>query len=101
MYKTDVSGNKSYINVLSKENVDELLKRFKITLQNKIGYDYVFAANMCKADYMGSSISDDQHLAMFVKDYVDDEDGYSELPFTRFYADCVGKGVPIIWEDMI
>ena len=29
------------------------------------------------------------------KDYVDDKDGYPELPFTRFYADCVGSGNPI------
>lgn len=56
---------------------------------------------MCKADYLGSSISDDQHLVLFIKDYVDDKDGYSELPFTRFYADCVGTGTPIDWEDMI
>lgn len=23
------------------------------------------------------------------------------LPMTRFYADCIGKGTPIMWEDMI
>ena len=56
---------------------------------------------MCKADYLGSSVIDEQHLALFIKDYVDDKDGYSELPFTRFYADCVGTGTPIEWEDMI
>ena len=101
MYKTDPSGKRAYINPMSKEAVDDLLKRYGIVLNNKYGYDYVFAANMCKADYLGSSISDDQHLGLFVKDYVDDKDGYSELPFTRFYADCVGTGTPIDWEDMI
>ena len=43
----------------------------------------------------GSSIIDEQHVALFIKDYVDDPDGYEELPFTRFYADCIGSGVPI------
>lgn len=95
MYKIDDSGNKIQIQPLSKDNVDELLRRYGITLKNKFGYDYVFAANMCKADYLGSSVPDEQRLALFVKDYVDDPDGYPELPFTRFYSDCIGKGIPI------
>ena len=101
MYKTDTTGRKNYITPWTKENVDELLKRYGITLNNKYGYDYVFVANMCKADYFGSSISDDQHVALFIKDYVDDKDGYPELPFTRFYADCIGSGCPIDWGDML
>lgn len=101
MYKTDSNNKRSYISVLSKESVDDILKRYGVVVENKIGYDYVFAANMCKADYLGSSVLDDQHLALFVKDYVDDKDGYPELPFTRFYADCIGKGIPIDWEDML
>ena len=96
MYKKGVNGSKLPIAPMTKEAVDTLLRDNNITLQNKFGYDYVFAANMCKADYMGSSITDDRHLALFVKDYVDDPDGYPELPFTRFYADCIGTGTPII-----
>ena len=76
MYKTDAIGKRNYITPWSKEEVDSLLKKYNITLNNKIGYDYVFAANMCKADYMGSSIMDEQHVALFIKDYVDDKDGY-------------------------
>ena len=37
----------------------------------------------------------------FIKDYIDDKDGYPELPFTRFYADCIGSGCPINWGDML
>lgn len=95
MYKTDSTGKRVYNPALTKDMVDDILKRYDIKLKNKYGYDYVFAANMCKADYLGSSILDEQHLALFVKDYVDDQDGYPELPFTRFYADCIGAGVPI------
>jgi len=84
------------ITPLTKEGIDELLKKNNIVLKNKHGYDYVFAANMCLADYLGSSVEDEKHLALFVKDYVDDPDGYPELPFTRFFADCIGSGNPII-----
>ncbi len=101
MYKTDSAGKRNYISSYDKDFVDDMLKRYGIKLENKFGYDYVFVANMAKADYLGSSITDEQHLAMFIKDYVDDKDGYPELPFTRFYADCVGSGVPISWEDML
>ena len=93
------SGEK--IAPITKEALDLLLAKNGIELDNKFGYDYVFVANMCKADYLGSSVPDDAHLAKFVKDYCDDPDGYSELPMTRFYADAIGKGIPIIWEDML
>ena len=101
MYKRNSLDKKIPIQSWNKDSVDKLLNKYGVTIENKIGYDYVFAANMCIADYYGSSIIDEQHLALFIKDYVDDPDGYEELPFTRFYADCIGSGVPINWEDML
>ena len=101
MYKRNSLDKKIPIHSWNKDSVDKLLNKYGVTIENKIGYDYVFAANMCIADYYGSSIIDEQHVALFIKDYVDDPDGYEELPFTRFYADCIGSGVPINWEDML
>lgn len=95
MYKTDLNGKRHYIIPMTKDGVDELLKRHNVKLDNKNGYDYVFVTNMAMADYMGSSLEDERHLALFIKDYVDDPDGYDGLPFTRFYADCIGSGTPI------
>ena len=88
MYKRNSLDKKIPIQSWNKDSVDKLLNKYGVTIENKIGYDYVFAANMCIADYYGSSIIDEQHVALFIKDYVDDPDGYEELPFTRFYADC-------------
>lgn len=85
----------------TKESVDMLLKKYNIELKHKHGYDYVFVANMAKADYFGSSIVDEAHLALFIKDYCDDPDGYPELPLSRYYADTMGKDITIVWEDMI
>ena len=101
MYKRNSLDKKIPIQSWNKDSVDKLLNKYGVTIENKIGYDYVFAANMCIADYYGSSIIDEQHVALFIKDYVDDPDGYEELPFTRFYADCIGSGVSINWEDML
>lgn len=87
--------------IINKENLDNLLKTYKIKLENNELYDYVYVANMCKADFFGSSVPDDQHLCKYVKDVIDDIDGYDGIVFNRWYADMCRKGVPISWEDML
>lgn len=101
MYKINVAKRKEYISPYTKETVENLLKANNIKLDKDVGYDAVYVANMAKADFYGSSISDDAHLAKFIKDYLDDPDGYDGIVFTRFYADCIGSGTPIMWEDML
>ena len=102
MYK-DKEDNKpeQAIPNYTRERVDLLLKRFNLKLEKNKGYDDVYVANMCKFDFLGSSIDNEMKLAQFIKDYIDDADAYEGMPFTRFYADCIGSGTPIIWEDMI
>jgi len=100
MYKK-VMGRNEYIDPMTKERLDALLKQYGITLEKNNGYDAVYIANMCKADFLGSSIRDEGALILYVKDVIDDPDGYEGLPFTRFYADCIGSGTVISWEDMI
>lgn len=85
----------------TKEQVDTLLQQQGITLKNDKGYDKVFVYHMGASDYLGDSITDDAHLARYVRNVLDDRDGYDGIAFTRFLADCNGKGVPVIWEDMI
>lgn len=84
-----------------KEQVDEILLRYGVTPDNDKGYDKVYVMHMALADFMGSSIEDEAHIAMYVKDLLDDPDGYDGLVFNRFVMDCMGKDIPIIWEDMI
>jgi len=93
--------NNKPIDVISKERVDSLLSIYGIKLDNNKGYDYVYIANMVMSDFYGKSIKDEEHLILYVKDVIDDVDAYEGMPFTRFYADCIGSGTPIIWEDML
>ena len=76
----------------TKENLESLLKSNTITIENDNGYDAVYVLNMAKADFHGSSIADESRLIRFVRDYIDDVDGYDGIALTRFYADCIGKG---------
>lgn len=100
MYKVQ-NGAKKYITPMTKEQVETLLFNSNISLKNTKGYDYIYVANMALADFMGSSITDETHHAKYIKDVIDDPDAYDGMPFTRFYADCIGSGTPIMWEEMI
>ena len=99
--KVEKNGKPEKLEAMKRDEVEELLKKLAVKLENDKGYDAVYVANMAKADYFKSSIPDEAHLAMFVKDYIDDVDSYPGMPFTRFYADCIGSGTPILWEQML
>lgn len=88
------------LQVIPKQNVDMLLDNYNISV-DKSSWDYVYIANMCKADFYGSSIDSEKHLAMYIKDLMDDEDGYDGLVFNRWYADMVKLGVHIKWDEMM
>ena len=87
--------------LVSKEQVDNILNKYNIELENNELYDYVYVYNMGNNDFMGSSIADEKHLAMYVKDVIDDEDGYDGIVFNRWYADTVSTGIPIEWDEML
>lgn len=89
------------IEPMSKEKVESLLTDNEVKIANDKGYDKVYVANMCKADFLGSSVVDNGRLALYVKDLLDDPDGYDELVFNRFMMDCMGRNIPIMWEDML
>lgn len=100
MYTT-VNGRKEFITPFSKDIIDTLLSSRNIKLNNNKLYDAVYVANMCKAGFYGKSIPDDTHLAMFIKDMIDDPDATEGVIFNRFYADCMFMNNPIEWEDML
>ena len=96
----DRNGKK--LQVPEKKQLDDILKNYGIELErNKGYYDALYVWCMAKSDYMGSSITDEVHLALFVKDYIDDKDGNPTRAFDEFYINCIAKGVDIPWEDMI
>ena len=86
---------------IQSEKVDEILNKHNIKLEKNQLYDYVYVYNMGNNDFFGSSIVDEKHLALYVKDVIDDKDGYDGIVFNRWYADTVIQGIPIEWEDML
>lgn len=98
---SQLSKNNQNFTPIDKQHADIILANAGITLDNNKLYDYVYVANMCNADFMRSSIKDDIHMALYIKDVIDDKDGYDGIVFTRWYADMCAKGNPIDWEEMI
>lgn len=85
----------------TREQVDNILKVHGVKLKYNQLYDYVYVANMCKADFLGRSVPDEQHLAYYIKDVIDDKDGYDGIVFNRWYADTRRKGIAIDWNKML
>ena len=101
MTKKGINGKETAMVPYTIEQVDNIIRINNINLEYNQLYDYVFVANMCKADYLGSSITDEMHLAKYIKDVIDDVDGYDGIVFNRWYADMCRKGIVINWEEMI
>lgn len=89
------------IKAWDKEKTAEFLKSQGVTLERDFGHDAAYVLNMARADYYGSSIIDESHLAMFVKDYIDDRDGADSRAFDEFYIKTVALGIPIFWDEML
>jgi hypothetical protein len=98
MYKKN-GENKEFIEPYTLESLKALSDRTNVKFE--LDYDAVYIANMCKADFLGSSIQNETQLVRYVKDVIEDPDGYEGLPFTRFYADCIGSGTSIPWGDLL
>ena len=101
MKKANSSGKLEAIDPWTKDEVCELLEKNNVKLDNDILYDAAYQANWCKADLFKSSVPDEAHVALFVKDTLDDADGSDELPFRYWLQKCVALGKPIDFEDLL
>ena len=82
----------------SKDSLDILLQSHNLDIPNAKLHDLVYVANWCKSVFGGSSIADEKHFVLFLKDIFEHE---GDLIFNRWFADMAKRGIPIEWEDMI
>lgn len=102
MKKEDkATGTPKKITPMTLDELKPILEKNKVELENNDWYDALYLANMVKADYWGSSIEDDAHMAKYIGDVICDVDGYEGIVFSRFLADCSVKGCVIFWDLMI
>lgn len=101
MYKIDDKGNDEFIKPYTKGEVEELLRAYGVKVRYAQLEDITYVANMCKADYLKGSVPDEHHLALYVKETLDDPDGCEGLTFNRWIADMKWFGIAIPWDDFI
>lgn len=89
------------VSPITKAQMSDIMMRYGISLKNDQLHDAAYVATMCAADFLGSSVPDESHLAKYVKDVIDDPDGYDGIVFNRWYADMCFTGVAIDWEEML
>ena len=89
--------NNKPIKPYSKEEVDELLKKQNVTLQNNKGWDYVYVANMAKSDMDGSPLADDKSIANYVKIVIDDVDAADGEIMGCWYVKMIFRHIPVDW----
>lgn len=71
------------------------------SMGHKTTYIAAYLASMVDADFWGSSIEDEEHMARYIKDVLCDVDGYEGIVFSRFLADCGAKGNVIFLDRML
>lgn len=96
-----IDGKERKIIPYSKEEVDNIILLNGVKLDRNQLYDAAYVANMCKADFLGSSIKDEKHLALYIKDVIDDVDADDGIVFNRWYADMSYSGIAVDWEAML
>lgn len=95
------TGKKEKIEPYSKEQVEEMLTRQGVKLENNKGYDFVYVANMAKADYWKSSIEDEKHLALYIKDTIDDIDAGEGSVMRCWVAKMYASNNAIFWDEFL
>lgn len=93
--------DKKPIKPYSKEEVDELLKKNGVVLENNKGFDYVYVANMAKSDMDGSPLSDDRSIASYVKIVIDDVDAAEGEVMGCWYTKMIFRRNPVDWMTFL
>lgn len=105
MYKWAVSQmrdrNGKKAQPMDKEEVMGILRANSVEVERDYAYDVPYVYMMAKMDYYGSSIMDENHLAKYVHDYLDDIDGSDSRAFDELYVKTIALGIPIDWQDLI
>lgn len=96
--KDPATGKLKGITPYTLEELEEMLKQANVELPEGCIYDALYLANMVKADYLGRSIEDKEHLVKYVEDTICDPDGEPTMVLACFRAKCDVKDIPIHWE---
>ena len=92
---------KEKVPVCTKEEIDAMLKKYNVEVENKGLYDYMYVAQSIKADYWGGSITDEQKMALHIKEVCDDPDLPDSYIFKSWCLRMDLMGEPVDWQSYV
>lgn len=98
--RNTISGKSERVKMVEKKQVDALLKRYNIVLEEEAGYNHVYLWNWAKV-VLADVLRDDEMVARYVKAVIDDHGMPGGNVFRRWYVDHIERGKPVEWEDLI
>ena len=101
MRRESADGKMEKVKPMSADELKSLLSKHNIEIEHNDLYNALYLAAMVKADYWGSSIEDEEHLAKYIEDTLCDVDAAEGQVFARYLADCSVGGCIIMWDEMI
>jgi len=101
MRRESADGKLEMVKPMTLDELKSLLTKHKIEIESNDLYNALYLAAMVKADYWGSSIEDEEHLAKYIEDTLCDVDASEGQVFARYLADCSVGGCIIHWNEMI
>lgn len=84
-----------------KEQVYEILKKYGIKLEHDNGYNATYIWHQGYADLLKSSVPDEQRLAMYVKDMIEDPDLLGSNCFRQWLSNMDAKGIIVEWDELL
>ncbi len=92
---------KEKVPVCTKEEIDAMLKKYNVEVENKGLYDYMYVAQTIKADNWGGSITDEQKMALKIKETCDDPDLPDGYTFKSWCLRMDMLGEPVDWQEYV
>lgn len=99
--KNPATGKEEPIEPKHKEEIEQILVKNNVKLDNNELYDFVWVYNMLMSDNWKSSLEDELHLCKAVKDMIDDVDHRDGFIWNRWLSDRMWDGKPVEWSDML
>ncbi len=101
MRKKNAAGKMERVEKMAKEQVDALLNKFAVQIENTFDHDYVYMANKLRVVLLKSGIPDEQHLVMALKAIMEEsEQGDGEI-MRKWDAEMTARGIPIEWDEIV
>lgn len=94
MVNTDGTGHR-----WSAAEMEEAMQGKTLPERTTLG-DVLYLANMAYADFYPAVLKTEEACINYAIALANDRDGYDGMPFLRWTADLIGKGVTVDWEKL-